>query len=196
MKADEILAQKKIRAIGDPERRFDEDHLRMLRAVRFAARLQFSIDPSTMGAIQRRAPSIRSVSAERVRDELTRILTDGHARVGFELLNESGLLPHVLPEISALQGVQQPPEYHPEGDVWTHTLMMLEGLQKPSSGLAWGVLLHDVGKPPTFRVADRIRFDGHAEVGAAMAHQINSAFEIRLGGRRTRRVSGCQSHEV
>ncbi len=172
------LAEKKIRAIGDPERRFAEDHLRMLRAVRFAARLQFSIDPETTAAIQRLAPSIRSVAAERVRDELTRILTEGHANVGFELLHKSGLLPYILPEISALQGVQQPPEFHPEGDVWIHTLMMLEGLEQPSSGLAWGVLLHDVGKPPTFRVADRIRFDGHAEVGASMAQQITTRLKF------------------
>src|SRR5581483_5837353 len=143
-----------IRAIGDPGKRFEEDHLRMLRAVRFAARFGFGIEPDTLAAIQKRAAEISRISAERIRDELTRILTEGGARRGFELLDESGLLPHILPEIAAMRGVQQPPEYLPEGDVWTHTLMMLERLPpKPPRTLAWGVLLHDVGKPPTFRIA-------------------------------------------
>ncbi len=163
------LERKVVRAIGAPDRRFEEDHLRMLRAVRFAARLEFTIDPDTLAAIQRAAPCICRISSERVRDELVRILTEGGARRGFELLDESGLLAHVLPEVKMFQGVQQPPEFHPEGDVWIHVMMMLEQLRNPSSTLALGVLLHDVGKPPTFRVADRIRFDGHAEVGAVMA---------------------------
>ncbi len=163
------LAAKLIRAIGDPERRFSEDHLRMLRAVRFAARFSFDIEPQTLAAIQRLAGSICKISAERIREELVRILTEGHARRGFELLDDTGLLIHILPEIKALQGVQQPPEYHPEGDVWTHVLLMLDQLQHATPTLALGVLLHDVGKPPTFRIADRIRFDGHAEVGARMA---------------------------
>jgi poly(A) polymerase len=119
------------------------------------------------------SPEIQSVSAERVREELLRILTEGAARRGFELLDETGLLPHILPEIAAMKGVEQPPEYHPEGDVWTHTLIMLEGLPKGvEPTLAMGVLLHDVGKPPTFRIADRIRFDGHVEKGVEMAHTI------------------------
>jgi poly(A) polymerase len=163
------LQAKLIRAIGDPERRFAEDHLRMLRAVRFAARLQFRIEEGTFRAIQKLAPQICRISAERIRDELTRILTEGGARYGFELLDQTGLLGYLLPEVKAFQGVQQPPEYHPEGDVWTHVLIMLEQLRQPSPTLAWGVLLHDVGKPQTFRIADRIRFDGHAEVGAVMA---------------------------
>jgi poly(A) polymerase len=167
------LAAGLVRAIGDPERRFQEDHLRMPRAVRFAARLGFSIDPATMRAIQRLHSLVTRVSAERIRDELTRILTEGGARRGFELLDESGLLGDVLPEISAMQGVEQPPEFHPEGDVWTHTLMMLDGLQSPSDTLAWGVLLHDVGKPGTFRRAPgRIRFDGHVELGVNLARDI------------------------
>jgi tRNA nucleotidyltransferase/poly(A) polymerase len=161
-----------IRAIGDPAARFEEDHLRMLRAVRFAARFGFAIEPATMAAIQRCHADIRRISAERVRDELTRILTDGGARRGFELLDETGLLVDILPEVAAMKGVQQPPEYHPEGDVWTHTLIMLEGLERPSVTLALGVLLHDVGKPPTFRIADRIRFDGHVEAGVKMAEAI------------------------
>lgn len=167
------LQDRVIRAIGDPELRFREDHLRMLRAVRFAARFEFDIEPQTMAAIQRLHASILRVSAERVRDELVRILTEGHARRGFELLDESGLLSAILPEIAAMKGVEQPPEYHPEGDVWTHTLMMLDGLRDPRPALAMGVLLHDVGKPGTFRRApDRIRFDGHVELGVALAKNI------------------------
>lgn len=161
-----------IRAIGDPPRRFEEDHLRMLRAVRFAARLRFAIEPDTLKAIQLLAARIVTISAERIRDELIRILTEGSACRGLELLDETHLLQHILPDVKAFQGVQQPPEFHPEGDVWTHVLLMLENMKEPSTTLALAVLLHDVGKPPTFRVADRIRFDGHAEVGAAMTKHI------------------------
>jgi len=161
-----------IRAIGDPERRFEEDHLRMLRAIRFAARFGFEIEPGTMAAIRKLHQRIVRVAPERVRDELVRILTEGAPRRGFELLDESRLLPDILPEIAAMKGVEQPPEFHPEGDVWIHTLIMLEGLQSPSATLALGVLLHDVGKPGTFRVADRIRFDGHVELGEKIARDI------------------------
>ena len=163
-----------IRTIGDPERRFTEDKLRMLRAIRFAARFGYRIDPATFAAIQRLAPVIHQVSRERIREELTKMLTEGHARRAFELLDESELLHEVLPEIEKMKGVEQPPEFHPEGDVWIHTLMLLEQLPPGSSRtLAWGALLHDVGKPPTFRVApDRIRFDGHVDVGVAMARDI------------------------
>jgi len=164
------LDARVIRAIGDPVRRFEEDHLRLLRAVRFAARLKFTIESATFSAMQRLAPAIRNISIERVRDEISRILTEGGARYGFELLDASGLLREILPEVAALQGVEQPPEFHPEGDVWTHTLIMLEGLHEPSVDLALGVLLHDIGKPATFRVADRIRFDGHVEKGVEIAH--------------------------
>jgi poly(A) polymerase len=161
-----------VRAIGDPETRFREDHLRMLRAVRFAARFGFAIEPATMDAIRRLQGLIGAVSGERVRDELVRILTEGAARRGFELLDESGLLVRVLPEVAAFKGVEQPPEYHPEGDVWAHTLMMLERLQNPTVTLALGALLHDVGKPATFRIAERIRFDGHVEKGVEMTRGI------------------------
>jgi poly(A) polymerase len=163
-----------IRAIGDPERRFAEDKLRMLRAVRFAARFDYQIDPATLAAIKKSAPQIHQVSCERVRDELTRMLTEGRARRAFELLDTSGLLREVLPEIAAMKGVEQPPQYHPEGDVFVHTLLLLEKLPPNTSRtLAWGALLHDVGKPPTFRVApDRIRFDSHVEVGVRMAAEI------------------------
>jgi poly(A) polymerase len=163
-----------VRAIGDPERRFTEDKLRMLRAVRFAARFDYQIDPSTMTAIQRLAPMIHQVSCERVRDELTKMLTEGRACRAFELLDTTGLLREVLPEIAAMKGVEQPPQYHPEGDVFVHTLLLLDKLPAGSSKtLAWGALLHDVGKPATFRVApDRIRFDGHVDVGVKMAAEI------------------------
>ncbi len=162
-----------IRTIGDPELRFAEDKLRMLRAVRFAARFEYAIEPGTFAAIKKLAPEIALVSRERVRDELTRMLTEGHGRRAFLLLDESGLLPHVLPEISAMKGVEQPPEFHPEGDVFVHTLLLLDNLPQPCPAtLAWAALLHDVGKPPTFRVAERIRFDNHVEVGVKMAEEI------------------------
>jgi poly(A) polymerase len=171
------LAAGIIRAIGEPDRRFAEDKLRMLRAIRFAGRFGYTIEAKTFAAIKAHAPEIHSVSAERIHEELSKLLTEGAARRCFELLDETGLLQEVLPEISKLKGVPQPPEYHPEGDVWIHTRLMLEGLPAgvPPS-LAWGVLLHDIGKPPTFRPAsvtgDRIRFDGHAEVGVQLAGEI------------------------
>ncbi len=163
-----------IRAIGDPGRRFAEDKLRMLRAVRFAARFEYTIEAETLAAIQGLAHDIQVVSRERVRDELTKMLTEGHGRRAFLLLDESGLLKEVLPEISAMKGVEQPPEFHPEGDVFVHTLLLLENLPQPCPPtLAWGALLHDVGKPATFRVApDRIRFDNHVEVGVKIAEEI------------------------
>ncbi len=168
------LAAGMIRTIGDPEQRFAEDKLRMLRAVRFAARFGYEIDRATFTAIEKLASQIQVVSRERVRDELTRMLTGERASRAFVLLDESGLLREVLPEISAMKGVAQPPEFHPEGDVFVHTLLLLENLPHPCSlTLAWGALLHDVGKPPTFRVApDRIRFDGHVEVGVKVAEEI------------------------
>ncbi len=166
-----------VRAIGDPRLRFTEDKLRMMRAVRFAARFGFQIEAETMAAAQSLAAQITQVSAERIRDELTKLLTEGAARRGFELLEETGLLGVVLPDIARMKGVQQPPQFHPEGDVWIHTRMMLEKLPAHCSPtLAWGVLLHDVGKPPTFAPATgpgtRIRFNGHEEVGARMAEHI------------------------
>jgi poly(A) polymerase len=166
------LAAGVVRAIGDPAARFAEDHLRMLRAVRFAARFKFAIEAETMAAIRTLKGRIHSVSAERIRDELLRILSEGGARYGLELLDQCGLLEELLPEVKAFQGVEQPPEYHPEGDVWTHVLLMLEQMGQAPPELALGVLLHDVGKPPTFRIAERIRFDGHVEKGVEMARVI------------------------
>jgi putative nucleotidyltransferase with HDIG domain len=163
-----------IRAIGNAGDRFAEDKLRMLRGVRFAARFAFDLEPSTANAIQHLAPAVSQVSQERIRDELTRMLTEGRARRAFELLDAIGLLVQVLPEVVKMKGVAQPPQYHPEGDVWVHTLLLLEGLPAGCPvALAWAALLHDVGKPATFRVApDRIRFDGHVEVGERIAADI------------------------
>jgi poly(A) polymerase len=168
------LTRRIVRTIGDPRLRFTEDKLRMLRAVRFAARFGYVIEPATFAAIQELVPQIHQVSRERVREELSKMLTEGRAAEAFRLLDTTGLLQQVLPEISAMKGVEQPPQYHPEGDVFVHTLLLLEKLPHPCSvTLAWGALLHDVGKPPTFRVApDRIRFDGHVDVGVSMAREI------------------------
>jgi poly(A) polymerase len=163
-----------IRAIGDPGERFAEDKLRMLRGVRFAARFAFDLELATAKAIQELSPTVSQVSRERVREELTRMLTEGQARRAFELLDVTGLLTQVLPEVAKMKGVEQPPQYHPEGDVWVHTLMLLDGLPAGCpAALAWAALLHDVGKPATFRIApDRIRFDGHVEVGVRIAEEI------------------------
>ncbi len=185
-----------IRTIGEPERRFSEDKLRMLRAVRFAARFGYAIAPGTMRAMQALAPQIKQVSNERVRDELTKMLTEGKARRAFELLDESKLLPEVLPEIAKEKGVEQPPQFHPEGDVWIHTLMLLEGLEAGGSPtLAWGALLHDVGKPPTFRRApDRIRFDNHADIGAKMAEAICQ--RLRMSNDDTEQITAIVSQHM
>ncbi len=177
------LKAKVIRAIGEPDRRFTEDKLRMMRALRFAARFGFEIETETFRAIRRHVAEIHQVSPERLREELTKMLTEGAARQAFELLEETWLLQQVLPEIGAMKGVEQPPQFHPEGDVWIHTRLMLEGLPKNASPtLAWGVLLHDVGKPPTFQSAaetgDRIRFNNHVEVGVRMAEAICKRFRF------------------
>ena len=173
------LAAGILRTIGSPLLRFAEDKLRMLRGIRFVARLGFTIDPATHAAIQQLAPEIQQVSQERIREELTRMLTEGHARRALELLNATGLLAQVLPELTRMQGVEQPPQYHPEGDVWVHTLMLLDHLQPGAPAtLAWGMLLHDVGKPATFQPPDpakpndRIRFNGHVEAGVRIAEDI------------------------
>jgi poly(A) polymerase len=192
----EDLEREIIRTIGDPRERFAEDKLRMLRAVRFAARFGYTIEATTLAEIQARAAQIHQVSRERIRDEILKMLTEGRARRALELLDETGLLEQVLPEIKRMQGVQQPPQFHPEGDVWVHTLLLLEGLQPNcSKTLALGVLLHDVGKPPTFRVApDRIRFDQHAEVGTKMAEEICRRF--RLSNDETEQVCGLVANHM
>lgn len=188
-----------IRAIGRPEQRFAEDKLRMARAVRFAARFAYRIEPQTFAAIRAMAAQVTQVSAERLRDELTRMLTEGAARRALELLDETGLLAVVLPEVARMKGVEQPPQFHPEGDVWIHTRLMLEGLPAGCSPtLAWGVLLHDVGKPPTFAPPDgpdgRIRFDGHVEVGTRMAEEI--CRRLRFSGDDTEQISALVANHL
>jgi poly(A) polymerase len=185
-----------IRAIGDPRRRFTEDKLRLLRAIRFASRFEFAVDPETKAAIRALAPQICQVSRERVRDELTRMLTEGKARRAFELLEETGLLKEVLPQVARMKGVEQPPQYHPEGDVWIHTLLLLEKLDAGvTPTLAWGALLHDVGKPPTFRRApDRIRFDGHVEVGMKIAEEL--CRNLRFSNEETEQIISLIQHHM
>jgi putative nucleotidyltransferase with HDIG domain len=167
------LARRSIRAIGNPRQRFAEDRLRMIRAVRLAASLDFSIEEQTFDAIRELAPTVTQIAWERIGDEITRILLEGGARRGFELLDSVGLLAATLPEIAALKGVEQSPDYHPEGDVYTHTLLTLTHLENPTETLAYGCLLHDVGKPSCLdHVGDRITFYGHTEVGADIAEQV------------------------
>jgi poly(A) polymerase len=185
-----------LRAIGDPMRRFAEDKLRMLRAIRFAARFGFTIDAATFAAIRATAPQAHHVSQERVRDELTRMLIEGAPRRAFELLDATGLLREVLPEVARLQGVEQPPQFHPEGDVWTHTLLLLDNLPAGASPtLAWGALLHDIGKPATFRRApDRIRFDGHVEIGVRIAEDVCARF--RMSHEETAQIVALVAHHM
>ena len=163
---------KKIRTIGDPEKRFQEDKLRLLRAVRFASTLSFELEKETFEMVKRLAPEIKWVSPERIREELVKIFTRPGSGKGLELLSESGLLKEVLPEVEAMKGVDQPKEFHPEGDVFTHTKLMLDKLDNPPAVLAFACLLHDVGKPLTYEVRDRIRFNEHAEVGAMVTEKI------------------------
>ena len=167
------LRARVLRTIGAPEDRFAEDHLRLLRAVRFAAQLDFALDPATMAAVQANAPSIQTVSAERIRDELLKLFQPPHAARGFELLRDSRLLGHILPEVAAFAGCQQSPDYHPEGDVFEHIRRMLAGLPADAPpALAWAVLLHDVGKPVTASgdpATGQMHFYGHEKVGAELA---------------------------
>jgi poly(A) polymerase len=163
-----------LRAIGNPVERFTEDHLRLLRAIRFAVRLKFKIEPKTWEAMRAHASLIRTVSAERIRDELNKIFTAPKPELGLDLLDQSGLLAEVLPDIAAMHGVEQPPQYHPEGDVYQHVRLMLTKIKEPSLELALGVLMHDVGKKPTSKVDanGRIRFNEHETVGAEIAEKI------------------------
>jgi poly(A) polymerase len=179
------LSRRVIRAIGEPRKRFAEDFLRMLRAPRFASVLEFAIEPDTASAIRELAPHIAKISAERIAQELTRLLTESpRAGQGVRLLLDLGLLPVILPEIPPMIGCEQPPQFHPEGDVFVHTMMMLDDMKNPSPVLAWSVLLHDIGKPPTFAItrepdgSDRIRFNNHADVGSEMAERILRRFRM------------------
>jgi len=167
------IERRRVRAIGNPRDRFEEDRLRMVRAVRLAASLGFDIDDATFEAITELAGSVTRISWERIGEEVSRILTEGGARTGFELLDASGLLKAVLPEVETMKGVPQSPDHHPEGDVFTHTLLTLSQLAAPAETLAYACLLHDVGKPVCMRrEGDRITFYGHSEKGAEMAEAV------------------------
>ncbi|MBI3985621.1 MAG: CCA tRNA nucleotidyltransferase [Lentisphaerae bacterium] len=168
------IDRKIIRTVGRPRDRFMEDQLRLLRAVRFSATLGFALEPATAGAIRDLADRIQSISAERIQQELTRMLLEApRAGDAVQTLQELGLIKHILPEVEALKGQEQPPQFHPEGDVFTHTLIMLNAMVERSVQLAYAVLLHDIGKPPSAKqVGDRIRFDNHARHGAAMAEAV------------------------
>lgn len=183
----EDLTRGVVRCVGDPFARFQEDHLRLLRAIRFAARFDFYLDDATREAIIALAPNIVKTSAERIRDELVKMLCGGFAHTSLALLDETGLLAHILPEVAAMKGVEQPPEFHPEGDVFVHTLLLLEHLPAGCSPtLAFGALLHDVGKPPTQTFEDRIRFNQHEKVGAEMARDI--CRRLRFSNEETDRI--------
>lgn len=197
------LAARVVRCIGDPRQRFAEDHLRLLRAVRLAANLGFTISTGTWDALRAAAPQIRQVSAERVRDELLKLLTRPGAARGLDLLADSGLLEVILPEVAAMRGVPQPVEFHPEGDVFTHVRLMLElmaghgGEVRPAVNpvLALAVLFHDVGKPRTVEHgADRIRFPEHDRVGAEMTAEIMS--RLRFSNRMRDDVVLCVAEHM
>ena len=184
-----------VRCVGDAERRFSEDYLRMFRAVRFAGRFGFELDPATRAALGKLAPKCAQLSGERVREEMSRILCTPRAAESLKLMLDSGLLAAVLPEVAALAGVEQPPQFHPEGDVFTHTCLMLKNMVLPSVNLAWSVLLHDVGKKACFDHDEtgRIRFFGHEAVGADMAAKILDRLRFSIADRE-RIVSAIRNH--
>ncbi len=192
----EDIARRVIRTIGEPRHRFTEDKLRLLRCIRFATTLDYEIEPGTFVAVKEMASQINVVSAERIREELIKIFTRANAGRGLVLLDESGLLREVLPELAAMKGVEQPPEFHPEGDVFTHVKLMLDALPAtPSLTLAFAVLLHDVGKPPTFeRATDRIRFHEHDVVGATMAEEILR--RLRFSNEQIERIVTCVAEHM
>ncbi len=190
------IIKRQIRAIGDPQKRFEEDKLRLLRAVRFAANLGFEIEPATWIALKAQVPAIHQVSPERIRDELIKIFTRPGAARGFDLLSESGLLRAILPEIEAMKGVEQQPDYHPEGDVFIHTRLLLEKLENPTVTLAFAALFHDVAKPVTFarREDGRITFYEHAPIGAEMTRQIMK--RLRFSNQEIEDVAVCVDNHM
>jgi poly(A) polymerase len=190
------LRAKIVRAIGKPADRFGEDQLRLLRAIRFATRLMFAIEPETWKAICTGAASIRSISAERIRDEINKIFTAAKPEIGLDLLDRSGLLKEVLPDIAVLHGVDQPPQFHPEGDVYNHVRLMLSKIEQPDLDLALGVLFHDVGKKITAKVDEngRIRFNEHESVGAQMAEEIMT--DLRYDNKTIQTVRELVQHHM
>jgi poly(A) polymerase len=188
-----------VRAIGSPYERFNEDKLRMIRAIRFTARFNYELENETVHAIKELAHRITDVSAERIREEIVKIITQKNPGVGLKLLRQTGLLSHILPEVDKMYGVPQPPKFHPEGDVFTHTCLTLDKLfeiteGKPSIELGVGTLLHDVGKPPTFSFEDRIRFNAHDRIGAEMAEKICK--RLRFSNKEIERVSDLVSEHL
>ena len=192
----EDLRRGVIRAIGAAGARFQEDYLRMLRAVRFTAALDFTLDPATMAAIREHAQGIDRVSPERIFTEFTKMLVGPNPDRAFELLDESGLLACTLPELTALKGLEQPPQFHPEGDVWVHTLLLLRGMVHPGPALAWATLLHDLGKAPTFKIGENGRetFPGHADEGAAMTRRLLR--RLRASGDLTEQAGEIVRHHM
>ncbi|MBI4358959.1 MAG: CCA tRNA nucleotidyltransferase [Candidatus Omnitrophica bacterium] len=189
------IRRKLIRTIGKPQERFQEDRLRLLRAIRFAANLGFAIEARTWAAIQELGGEIHLVSQERVRDELVKMFTRPNAGRGLELLSECGLLKEILPEIENMKGVKQPPEFHPEGDVFIHTKMLMDRLENPSLALAFGALFHDVGKPDTFSdEGKRIHFYNHPKVGAEMTRNIMT--RLRFSNREITEVVSCVENHM
>lgn len=187
-----------LRTIGDPNERFAEDHLRLLRAVRFAAQLDFRIEPETLAAVQRHAPKIVSVSAERVREELTKLFRAPHGRRGLDLLRESGLLDRVLPEVAATVTCAQSPDFHPEGSVYQHCRLMLDLLPAEADpSLPWLILLHDVAKPVTAApdpATGEIHFYGHEKTGAAMAEAVLQ--RLRFPRKQADDIVACVRHHM
>lgn len=186
------LERRLVRTIGDPEERFGEDRLRMVRAVRFASCLGFELDGAALSAVRNEAAAISVVSGERIREELVKILTRRNPGNGLRLLSSSGLLRHFLPEVECMHGVRQPPQFHPEGDVFEHTCLVMDMLYGNTGGryseeLAVAALLHDVGKPPTYSESDRIRFNGHDRVGARMSEGI--CRRLRFSKKQIKRIS-------
>jgi poly(A) polymerase len=192
------LHAKIIRTIGKPEERFAEDHLRLLRAVRFAAQLDFEIEPKTFVAVKKLAPKIKIISAERIRDELLKLFSPPHAACGLELLRQSNLLEHILPELAAMISCEQSPDYHPEGTVFEHIKLMLSKLPENSpESLAWTVLLHDIAKPVTAEKdlkTGSIHFYGHEKVGAEMARTILN--RLRFPKKQIDEIVACVLHHM
>ncbi len=179
-----------LRTVGDPETRFNEDYLRMLRAVRFAAKYGFVIEENTFNAIKKNAHLCSDLAAERIRQELDWMFENKNAAKSLELLDKTGLLQIILPDIHALHGVEQPVEFHPEGDVFTHTMKMLSHMAYPSKDLAWSIILHDIGKKPCFfRDAGGIHFFGHESAGAEMADKLMT--DLRFSNDRRERIAAA-----
>jgi len=192
--AKEDIKKRKICAIGDASLKFKQDPLRLIRAIRLSVTLGFKIEKKTLSAIKKMAASVKKVSSERIRDELTLIFTSQHPGKGLKLLNDTGLLKHILPDVDKLKGVEQPRAFHPEGDVFEHTLLMLAKLKNPSLVLAFSCLLHDIGKPKTFKRADRIRFNRHDQVGAQMSERMLK--RLRFTNSQTKDIVGCVKNHM